>query len=260
MTPAPPTVLVVAGTDPLAGAGVVADAMTLRAQLVWPLLVESAIVEQDSHGVSGFWPVDLELLQRQIRRAAVDATPRVWKTGVLASPQAVACVLRLHHELCSGPLVMDPVLRGGTTDGAPLAAGEMVAALRAALRPGVLVTPNAHELAALLDTTPARDVDALAAQTAALQKRSGAIVLGKGGHLEDGVGTDVLAMDGDLQVLAPHHWAHRDVHGTGCRLASAIAAGLAHGNDVITAVQRAREWMAGLPVVRIGKGRPQFLI
>jgi hydroxymethylpyrimidine kinase/phosphomethylpyrimidine kinase len=155
---------------------------------------------------------------------------------------------------------MDPVLRGGTTDGAPLAAGEMVAALRAALRPGVLVTPNAHELAALLDTTPARDVDALAAQTAALQKRSGAIVLGKGGHLETGVGTDVLAMDGDLQVLAPHHWAHGDVHGTGCRLASAIAAGLAHGNDVITAVQRAREWMAGLPVVRIGKGRPQFLI
>lgn len=260
MTPAPPTVLVVAGTDPLAGAGVVADAMTLRALQVWPLLVESAIVEQDSHGVVGFWPVDLDLLQRQIRRAAADAAPRVWKTGVLASPQAVACVLRLHHELCAGPLVMDPVLRGGTAHGAPLASGEMAAALRAALRPGVLVTPNAPELAALLETTPARDVDALAVQTAALQQRTGAMVLGKGGHLETGTGTDILAMDGDLQVLPPQRWAHGDVHGTGCRLASAIAAGLAHGHDVVTAVQLAREWMAGLPVVRIGKGRAQFLI
>jgi hydroxymethylpyrimidine/phosphomethylpyrimidine kinase len=260
MTPAPPTVLVVAGTDPLAGAGVVADAMTLRAHHAWPLLVESAIVEQDSRGVEAFAPVHVHLIERQIRRAVADASPAVWKTGVLGTPETVATVLRLHQELGTGLLVMDPVLRGGTATGAPLSRGEMLAAFRSALRPGILVTPNALELAALLDTTPALDVDALVAQTTALKRLSGAMVLGKGGHLTSGVGTDILAFDGDVHMFAPNAWTHGDVHGTGCRLASAIAAGLAHGNDVVTAVQLARVWMAGLPVVRVGKGRPQFLI
>ena len=260
MTPAPPTVLVVAGTDPLAGAGVVADALTLRAHQVWPLLVESAIVEQDSRGVVGFTALHLGLLQRQIRRAVADAAPRVWKTGVLASPEAVALVLALHRELCEGPLVMDPVLRGGTIDGALLATGEMAAAFRSALRPGVLITPNAIELGALLHTSPAPDVNTLVEQATALQKRSGATVLAKGGHLKSGVGTDILALPDGLHVFTPRPWLHGDVHGTGCRLASAIAAGLAHGHDMVTAVAHAREWMADLPVVRIGKGRPQFLI
>ena len=254
--------LSVAGTDPLVGAGVVADALTIREHGAQPLAAVTAIVAQDSRGVRSFAPVALDVFAESLACALHDGRPDAVKIGMLATAE--------HAELLSSalpeglPVVLDPVLHGGH-DGAPLHRTGLLEAL-GVLAERALVTPNADELQRwLCRDRAARDVRELAAGARALHERGAWAVLAKGGHI-DPPGVDVLVADGATHELpALGGWPDGDIHGTGCALSSAIAARLAFGDGVLEAVSAARSWLhekatSADGVTRVGRGRAQFVL
>lgn len=259
MAVVPPRVLSIAGTDPLCGAGGVADALVLARLGVHPLVVESALVEQDSCGVRSVYAVPIGVMLLQIDRALHDGQPAAVKIGLLPTAEHVRAVFAKLAAL-SIPVVLDPVL--GSAGGVALVDHTEAVrdALLDALRAGLLVTPNARELGILAqDATPAT-LPGASELAQRLADTSGASVLAKGGHLEP-LGADLLVHNGVLRRFGPLKWGVRDIHGTGCHLSSAIAAGLARGQSMEDAVAAARRalarWSRSAAVV--GQGRPQFL-
>lgn len=262
--PQPPVVLSIAGTDPLRGAGVDADCWTFLQHQCHACWVQTCIVDQDSTGVHGVEPVPLTGLRTRLVRTLNDAHPTVWKLGLASSPAVVELVCELALEYRPNWLVVDPVLRGGTADAPELAAPSIVPALielgRACARAGigVLMTPNAPELAALTGAPVPVDPTQLTELANALSSRTGMSILAKGGHLQVGVGQDVLVHADRSTLLPARAMKASDVHGTGCHLAAAIAAGLARRSLSADLVDTARAWLSELPVVRVGRGRVQF--
>lgn len=263
---APPSrkALSIAGTDPLGGAGILADAATFRREGVEALAVPTALVVQDSHGVHSFRPAHGPTFHGMTRAALQDGTPDAIKIGMVASPAIARRLLRILPRYAPNtPAVLDPVLAGGTLDGRPLARHGLVPTL---LRLGALtslVTPNAPELAALLgELHPPRSPETLEKMGAALARRLDTAVLAKGGHV-DPPGHDFLASpDGRTQALPSGPAPPCDIHGTGCFLSSTITARLALGDPLDAAIAHARNALhlafRNADIVRIGSGRPQF--
>ncbi|MCB9532173.1 MAG: bifunctional hydroxymethylpyrimidine kinase/phosphomethylpyrimidine kinase [Myxococcales bacterium] len=275
-----PRALVVGGSDPLCGAGVFADALTLAELGVAPLAALTVLVDQDSNGVRGFIPVPIPALRQALAAALADGDPDVVKLGAAGTPDhahALGQALLADATPRERWVAIDPVLAGGS-DGGSLAAASTAAALlalaktlagatsapRGGVRYRVLLTPNAHELAVLLGASPAESSARLVDQAIDLAQASGAWVLGKAGHV-DPPGADVLAgPDGAYTVLPTLPWPTPapDVHGTGCRLASAIAAHLARGEALSASIGAARQFLARSvadTTTRVGHGRTQFV-
>lgn len=259
------------------GAGVGADGLTIAACGAHPLAVPTALVDQDSRGVRGFVRTDDALFRRMLTAALVDGRPNAVKLGMLADAARAEVVADLLADLLPPhiPIVVDPVLTGGL-DGETLAQsgaatyGPLLALARDRL---VVLTPNAHELMTLTAGAVAITTEvALTEGAQRLATASGAWVLAKGGHIEP-PGVDVLASpEGPHTRFDPVEPAPpTDVHGTGCRLSSAVATALGrrvHVNsalpssaDLLDAVREARAVMAksfANAVMTVGAGRPQF--
>lgn len=266
-----PTVLTIGGTDPLGGAGVHADAMHLAALHCHATVAITALVDQDSHGVHGVSPTDPAAFQTSLRRTLVDAPPAAVKIGMVASPahaEVIATMLAAHASRV--PVVLDPVLAGGTSSTpslhvASVSQAEMAHAVwTLAHAVGALVTPNLSEARALLvGVAPAAaSSEGSPVRLAALWRASSPLsALVKGGHAED-VGVDHWVSAGEEQPLAAFAWPYADVHGTGCALASAIAARRAVGDPPLEAVRSARRWLAervARYTATLGSGRRQFV-
>lgn len=231
----------VAGLDPSGGAGLVADGEAARAAGADAYLVAAALTAQGPRGARGFEPVSEAFLLAQVDAlvdgAAPAARPRAVKTGMLATGRlAAALAARLREPpFARVPLVVDPVL--GATRGAalfdpgPVSAG---AALEPLLARARLATPNLPELAALTGLDVATD-DAAVRAARALPARA---VLVKGGHRE-GAPVDLLVEGRRVTRFAGRRRAGT-ARGTGCRLASAIAAFLAQGAPLEEAVRRGK--------------------
>jgi hydroxymethylpyrimidine/phosphomethylpyrimidine kinase len=241
MTPAPPRVLTVAGSDSGGGAGIQADLKTMLALGVHGMSVLTAITAQNSVGVQGFWELPVEAVRAQFHSVVRDIGVDAVKTGMLASATLVAAVADLLSEV-DVPAVVDPV--GVSKHGDSLLHPDAVSAVRERLLPrATVVTPNLYEVTLLTGCKVGGtgDMPAAAAAVKALGPRW---VLIKGGHLE-GEAADLLS-DGTVE-----HWFraprsdNRHTHGTGCTLASAIASHLALGDDVVTAVGRAKDYVTG---------------
>lgn len=233
-----PRVLIVAGLDPSGGAGLVADLEALRAAGARGWSVAAALTAQGPRGARGFEPVSEAMLLAQIDALlAGRERPGAVKTGMLASAaNARALAARLSNApLAKVPLVVDPVL--AASSGAPLfdaggaSPGEALAPLLARAR---LVTPNLPELAALTGD----DVSTDAAAIRAAGQLPARAVLVKGGH-RAGAPVDLLVEHGRV-VRFPGRRRTGSARGTGCRLASAIAAFLAAGAPLEEAVRRAK--------------------
>jgi hydroxymethylpyrimidine/phosphomethylpyrimidine kinase len=236
-TRGPPRVLVVAGLDPSGGAGLVADLEALRAAGARGWAVAAALTFQGSSGARGFEPVSEAALLAQIEALlAGSERPGAVKTGMLASAAlAAALAARLAAApLARVPLIVDPVL--AATSGASLFdAGGVApgAALAPLLLRARLVTPNLAELAALTGEEVSSDEAAIRAA-----RRLPAAVLVKGGHRE-GAPVDLLVERGRVTRFAGRR-RPGVARGTGCRLASAIAAFLAQGAPLEEAVRGAK--------------------
>ncbi|OIJ65986.1 bifunctional hydroxymethylpyrimidine kinase/phosphomethylpyrimidine kinase [Streptomyces mangrovisoli] len=237
----PPRVLTVAGSDSGGGAGIQADLKTMLALGVHGMSVITAVTAQNSRGVQGAWELPVEAVRAQYRSVVDDIGVQAVKTGMLASAELVEAVAEL-ISATDAPAVVDPV--GVSKHGDPLLAAGALASVRARLLPvATVATPNLDEVAQLTGVRVASEDD-LRRAAAAVLAYGPRWVLIKGGHLP-GDAVDLLT-DGSAEhwLRAPRH-DNRHTHGTGCTLASAIAAGLARGLAVPEAVTAAKDYVTG---------------
>ncbi|GLF98969.1 bifunctional hydroxymethylpyrimidine kinase/phosphomethylpyrimidine kinase [Streptomyces yaizuensis] len=236
-----PLVLTIAGSDSGGGAGVQADLKTMLALGTHGMSVIAAVTAQNSRGVQGYWELPPEAVRAQYRSVVDDIGVQAVKTGMLASAELVETVADLLADL-DAPVVVDPV--GVSKHGDSLLADSAVASVRKRLLPvATLATPNLDEVTQLTGVEVG-DESGMRRAADALLALGPRWVLVKGGHLP-GDAVDLLT-DGDEE-----HWLraprldNRHTHGTGCTLASAIAAGLAKGLTVPEAVRAAKEYITG---------------
>jgi hydroxymethylpyrimidine/phosphomethylpyrimidine kinase len=249
-------VLAFAGADPTAGAGLQADSLTLAALGCHPLSVVTAITAQDTAGVAAVQPVVPDWVARQARTVLADLPVRAFKIGLVATAENAAAIAAVIDEHPGLPVVLDPVLASGRGDA--LGTGDAAAALVDRLVPhATVVTPNsveARRLAAAPGEDPALPLDRCAERLIA---RGAKFVLVTGTHEP---GREVVnTLYGAGGPVRCDRWERLpgSYHGSGCTLAAAIAAGLAHGLAVPDAVRAAQEftWQALADAFRPGAGQ-----
>ena len=237
-----PRVLIIAGSDSGGGAGIQADIKTVTMLGGHAMTAITAITAQNTLGVQAVLPIPPEMVVRQMACVAADIGIDAVKIGMIGSADTVSAVAdELAGGLYGDAIVFDPVMVA--TSGARLADDRTVAASARLARMSRLVTPNLPELAVLCGRERL-DADAVVPAAVALARECGTTLLVKGGHGEDDIVVDRL-VDGDGVVST---WTHpridtRHTHGTGCTLASGIAAGLAAGVPLADAVGRAIDFV-----------------
>jgi hydroxymethylpyrimidine/phosphomethylpyrimidine kinase len=234
-------VLVIAGSDSGGGAGVQADIKTLTALGAYAATAITALTAQDTSGVKAVLPVPADFVRRQVALALDDPGADAVKTGMLGGAEAIAAVAAELRERLRLPLVLDPVMvaKGGAT----LLQTEALGVLIAELIPlATLLTPNLPEAETLLGTSIADEAGMHRAAEALLALGAPAVLL-KGGHLPGGTVTDLLATPDGIERFSAPRIESRHTHGTGCTLASGIAAGLAQGMGLRQSVVRARAYV-----------------
>jgi len=239
-----PRVLIVAGSDSSGGAGIQADIKTCAAFGVYSATAITAITAQNTLGVQRVEALAPDLVAAQMRSMLSDIGADVIKIGMLANRdiiEAVADVIANDAEECA--VVLDPVM--AATSGDKLLEDTAIKALKELLIPiSDVITPNIDEAEILTGFRPV-DVDGLIKAGEALLEMGAYAALMKGGHLEKKNITDVLVTpDGNHIMSAPRIYS-KHTHGTGCTLASAVAALLSQGAPLEVAVRVAREFVFG---------------
>jgi hydroxymethylpyrimidine/phosphomethylpyrimidine kinase len=238
-----PVGLTIAGSDSSGGAGVQADLKTFAALGVYGASVITALTAQNTTGVSGIHPVPAEFVTAQIDAVFSDLDVGAVKIGMVAQRAVIEAIVAGLARWSPKHVVLDPVMVA--TSGDHLLARDAVEALRTSLIPQAsLVTPNLPEAAALLQEEVAVSEAAIERQGKRLIAMGCRAVLIKGGHGQGSESIDYLFDGAGIIALAAPRVATKNTHGTGCSLSSAIAAGLAKGDDLETAVRRAKAWIS----------------
>jgi hydroxymethylpyrimidine/phosphomethylpyrimidine kinase len=241
-----PVALTIAGSDSSGGAGIQADLKTFAALGVYGASVITALTAQNTQGVCGIHLVPAAFVTAQIDAVFGDLDVGAVKIGMVAQLATIDAIVAGLKRWSSGEsashVVLDPVMVA--TSGDRLLPPEAVAALRSKLIPlAELITPNLPEAAALLDEPVASDEAAIESQGRRLLAMGCPAVLIKGGHGQGTESIDYLISDSGTVALAGPRIATQNTHGTGCSLSSAIAAGLAQGKDMVSAVRGAKIWV-----------------
>jgi hydroxymethylpyrimidine/phosphomethylpyrimidine kinase len=247
-------VLIVAGSDSGGGAGIQADIKAVTAMAGFAATAITALTAQNTEGVHGVVPVEPAFIAQQIEVVLSDIGADALKTGMLHSAEVIETVAAAFRKHAPGtPLVVDPVMiaKGGHR----LLLGDAEAALRDRLLPmAALLTPNLPE-AEVLAGFPVRseaDMRRAAEHLAGLGPKA---ILMKGGHLEGDRVIDLLFHDGHFDRFEDARIRSRHTHGTGCTLASAVAAGLAQKMSLKDSVIRARAFVRAAIEAAPGFGR-----
>ncbi len=232
-------VLVVAGSDSGGGAGVQADIKTITALGGYAATAITALTAQDTRGVYGIMAVPAAFVRAQMRAVLDDIGADVVKTGMLGDAALIDEVCDvLGADRC---VVVDPVMVA--TSGARLLDPAAVDTLRRRLLPlATVLTPNVPEAEALTGMSIANEAGMAEAARMLLAMGPKAVLL-KGGHLDGESCADLLLTAEGTEIFRAPRIATRNTHGTGCTLASAIAAGLAQKMDLIAAVTRAHAYV-----------------
>jgi hydroxymethylpyrimidine/phosphomethylpyrimidine kinase len=252
-----PIALTIAGSDSGGGAGIAADLKTFSALGVYGACVVTALTAQNTKGVSAILAIPPDFVAAQMDAVFSDLDIGAVKIGMLANAaiiEAVAAGLDRHR---SRNVVLDPILAAST--GAELLRADAMDALRLLVRKARVFTPNLFEAAALLEVPMAQDESEMHAQAQRLLALGADAVLIKGGHGGGVESVDVLVEGDDYTRLAAPRVATKNTHGTGCTLASAIAAGLAKGLPLNEAVREAKAYVtaaiAAADRLNVGYGR-----
>ncbi|TRO95643.1 bifunctional hydroxymethylpyrimidine kinase/phosphomethylpyrimidine kinase [Glycocaulis profundi] len=236
-------VLIVAGSDSSGGAGIQADIKAVTALGGYAATAITALTVQNTQGVTAVHPAPMDIVAGQIRAVLDDIGADAVKTGMLATPAVIETTLKAIDEAGGEllPLVVDPVMVASS--GARLIEEDAVAAFKSLLIPrAALVTPNAPEAEALTGIT-VEDVDGQRAAGEALLAMGARAALIKGGHLDGPQVMDVLVTRNGMRIFSRPRIRTRHTHGTGCTLASAIAALLAQGMAMDRAVEQAGDYL-----------------
>ena len=233
-------VLILAGSDSGGGAGVQADIKTVTALGAYAATAITAITVQNTLGVQGVHLLPAELVAAQARAVLDDIGADAIKTGMLGAAATVEAVAALIAE--SGrPAVVDPVMLA--KDGSSLLEADAIAAVRERLIPvAALLTPNAPEAAALTGLTVDTPGDLQRAGERLMAMGARAVLM-KGGHLPGDTVIDLLLTPDGATRFESGRIVSRNTHGTGCTLASGVAAGLAQGLGMTRSVARARDYL-----------------
>lgn len=235
-------VLTIAGSDPGGGAGIQADLKSFHANGVYGLSVVTAVTAQNTREVRQSFELPADLIESQIDAVFDDFDVSAVKTGMLSSERVVNVVADRLAGFRAPNVVVDPVMV--SSSGARLLEPEAVRGLKERLLPlAALVTPNLRE-AGTLAGMPVDTLDHMKTAARVIFDAGPGAVLVKGGHLGDlHSATDVL-FDGSTQtVFSEERIPVRNTHGTGCTLSAAIAANLARGRDVLSAVENAKTYL-----------------
>jgi hydroxymethylpyrimidine/phosphomethylpyrimidine kinase len=246
-----------AATDPSGGAGLQADILTISSMGCHPLSVVTAVTVQDTSGVEDVFPIDPEWVVDQARAMLEDVPVAAFKIGMLGSVENIAAIAEILADYPDIPLVLDPVLSSGRGD--ELADEDMLDAMCELLIPqSTIITPNSIEARRLAMNEDDENDDPSLEECAKRLLRMGCeYVLITGAHEQTPKVINTLY--GERGVLRSDSWARLPgiYHGSGCTLASAIAALLAQGVEVEEAVKEAQEytWQALNAGFRPGMGQ-----
>ncbi|ATI55747.1 MAG: bifunctional hydroxymethylpyrimidine kinase/phosphomethylpyrimidine kinase [Sphingomonas sp.] len=237
-----PRVLIIAGSDSGGGAGIQADIKTVTMLGGHAMTAITAITAQNTRGVQAVHPVPVDMVVAQMTSVLDDLGVDAVKIGMIGSAATVHAVADVLEAL-DVPIVFDPVMIA--TSGSVLADADTIAAFERLMGIASVVTPNIPELAAL------------GGEAAVLAH--GCHVVAKGGHGDGASVTDrLLSPGGEIRRLIGKRFDTDDTHGTGCTLASALAAGLASGLGIedafVQAVRFVRIAMMHAPGLGAGHG------
>jgi len=261
--PRPLSALTIAGSDSGGGAGIQADLKTFAAHRVHGLSAIAALTAQHTRGVAAVHVPDVAFLRAQIDACFDDFRIGAVKLGMLATAEVIHAVADALETYRPPFVVVDPVMVA--TSGAKLLADDALDALRTRLLPlATLVTPNLPEAELLLGTS-ITDLAGMHAAAHALRARGAHAVLLKGGHLAStGVVAasviDVLVDNDDNVREIAHPRLRLEAHGTGCTLASAIAANLCHAYTLTGACVSAANYVHAALLGGYRPGRSEIVV
>lgn len=256
MIVAPPIVLTFAATDPTGGAGIQADVLTLSSLGCHALSVVTAVTVQDSSGVEAVMPIDAQWVADQARCVLEDMPVAAFKIGLLGSVEVISAIAEIISDYPDVPLILDPVLASGRGD--ELATEQMMMAMRDLLLPQTTVlTPNSLEARRLADDDGDADHPSLDLCARRLLDMGSEFVLITGTH--ENTAQVINTLYGANGMVRTDAWPRLpgSYHGSGCTLASALAATLANGLDIEEAVRDAQEytWQSLRMAFRPGMGQ-----
>ncbi|WP_022851153.1 bifunctional hydroxymethylpyrimidine kinase/phosphomethylpyrimidine kinase [Limisalsivibrio acetivorans] len=247
--------LTIAGSDSGGGAGIQADLKSFSANGAFGMSVITALTAQNTLGVTGVYEIPTDFIEQQIDAVFADMGADAVKTGMLSSPEIVACVAKSLKKHGVENLVVDPVMvaKGGS----PLLKDEAVETVKSELIPlAKVITPNIPEAEVLLGRRlEDAHLEDAAAELLELGCRS---VILKGGHGEGEYSNDIYYDGENLVILKAERKSTKNTHGTGCTFASAVAAWLARGKGGPEAAAEAKSYItnaiAGADSLNIGSG------
>jgi hydroxymethylpyrimidine/phosphomethylpyrimidine kinase len=252
-----PIAVTIAGSDSSGGAGIQADLKTFAALGVYGASVITALTAQNTRGVASIHEVPADFVTAQIDAVFSDLGIDSVKIGMLANAAIIAAVAAGLQRHRARNVVLDPVMIASS--GEKLLQTEAIAALRKLIARSRLLTPNLPEAAALLDLPLAHDEAGIRSQGEKLLALGAGAVLIKGGHGTGPESVDLLIEPETCRRFAAPRIGTKNTHGTGCTLASAIAAGLAKGLALGAAVRDAKTYVsaaiAAADRLAIGSGR-----
>ena len=237
--------LSIAGSDPSGGAGLQADLKTFSACGCYGATAVVAVVDENTVGVTGVFPIPVDFVAGQIRSVLDDLGADAVKIGMLHSAELIIAVKDTLSGYDIRNIVLDPVMVA--TSGDPLLQADAVDTLKSVLVPYArVITPNIPEAEILLGEKISFQSE-LPECARRLSQNGNVSVLLKAGHLSDEELTDVFynAETGTLTELKSRRVNTQNTHGTGCTLSSAVASFLAQDFSLDDAVRNAKEYIAG---------------
>lgn len=238
-----PVVLTIAGSDSGGGAGIQADLKTFSALGCFGTSVITALTAQNTLGVNSIHSVPSDFVKQQLEAVLTDIRPDAIKIGMVHTPELAFAIAEVLQQYKGIPVVLDPVMVA--TSGDKLIEDSTVNKIISELFPlATLVTPNMDEAAILSGIPVTGAEDMYEAGKLILREGAHALLL-KGGHLPGEEITSLLFLNREEQpgVLVSARVESNNTHGSGCTLSSAIAAFLARGADLYTAVLHANEYV-----------------
>ncbi len=241
----PPCVLTFAGTDPSSGAGLQADLLTLASIGCHPLSVVTAITVQDTVGVETVQVIDAELVESQARKILEDMQISAFKLGLLGSVENIAIIAEIMADYPDIPLIIDPILSSGRGD--TFTNDDMQAAMIDLLFPqATIITPNSIEARRYAFFDEENDKASLDDCGMRLLEMGSEFVLITGTHERSAQVTNTLygEVGKSYGKIKAYNWERLagSYHGSGCTLASAIAACVAQGLSIEDAIAEAQEF------------------
>lgn len=246
------TALSIAGSDSSGGAGIQADIKAMIMNGVYAMSVVTALTAQNTTGISAIMEVTPQFLGQQMDAVFTDIYPDAVKIGMVSSAALIEVIAEKLREYQAKNIVVDPVMVA--TSGARLMEKSAAVVLKERLLPlAAVITPNIPE-AEVLAQMSIHDREDMICAAKVIHDAYGCAVLCKGGHnLNDA--NDLLYVDGKYRWFEGKRIDNPNTHGTGCTLSSAIAANLANGCDLESAVLHAKEYISGALAAMLDLGR-----